>query len=181
MLDDCWRYLYTIWRSSVAIAADRDLEIDPRMLKVFPYVLRIFPCMFYPCMLKVLPRMLRIFPHVVVLAAWPWHSHTIFWSCRLVLCPILRLSQLSSHPSLPLLGHSSLRLFPLRGPASLRSCHIISAQLAAFPTYRPFFPASSWPISARGLSQLVASHGLSARSLSNMRLPPLVASPEAPL
>jgi len=38
MLDDCWRYLYTIWRSSVAITADRDLEIDPRMLKVFPYV-----------------------------------------------------------------------------------------------------------------------------------------------
>jgi hypothetical protein len=165
MLDDGWRYLYTIWRSAVAITADRDLEIDPRMFKVFPYVL-IFPCMFYPCMLKVLPRML-IFPRVVVLAAWPWHSHTIFWSCRLVVCPscgfpssqaIFRCLLVATSAC----GFSHFVVLPACGPAALYPPNLRLSQLN-----RPFFAASSWPLSARGpshqlvASQLVASCGLS--------------------
>jgi len=132
MLDDGWRYLYTIWRSSFAITADRDLEIDPRMLVVFPYVL-------------------RIFPRVVVLAAWPWHSHTIFWSCRLVVCPscgfpssqaIFRCLLVATSAC----GFSHFVVLPACGPAALYPPNLRLSQLIGLSSLPP-----------RGLSQLVAS------------------------
>jgi hypothetical protein len=146
-------------RRSRSAVTDRDLEIDPRMLKVFPYVLRIFPCMFYPCMLKVLPRML-IFPRVVVLAAWPWHSHTIFWSCRLVVCPscgfpssqaIFRCLLVATSAC----GFSHFVVLPACGPAALYPPNLRLSQLIGLSSLLPRGPSQLVAF------QLVASCGLS--------------------
>lgn len=163
---------------------DRSTHVEGLSIRVEDLSMHVLPMH-----VEVFPRML-IFPRMVVLPAWPWHSHTIFWSCRLVVCPACSFPSSQAifrclFVATSVCGFSHFVVLPACGPAALYPPNLRLSQLN-----RPFFTASSWPISARGLSQLVAplsswphvaSHGPSARSLSNTRLPPLVASPEASL
>jgi hypothetical protein len=119
------------------------------------------------------PRMLRIFPRVVVLAAWPWHSHTIFWFCRLV-CPSCGFPRSQANfrclfAATSACGFSHFVVLPACGPAALYPPNLRHSQfigLSSLPPRGLFQPVayfSSWPLSARGLMwplmapQLVAS------------------------